>query len=138
MDAEVLIARYGLEPHPEGGRYREIYRLPDGAGGRGALSTIYYLLKRGEVSAWHRIDAVEIWQFHAGDPLRLDISTDGVDVVSTRLGVSPGTEPQVLVPEGAWQSAVPEGAWTLVGCTVVPAFEFDGFEMAPPEWQPGK
>ncbi len=137
MDAEVIITRYGLEPHPEGGNYREIYRVQDGSGGRGALSTIYYLLRQGETSAWHRIDAVEIWQFHAGDPLRLDISADGVGVASKRLGVAPGAEPQILVPVGAWQSAVSEGEWTLVGCTVVPAFEFDGFEMAPPEWQPG-
>ncbi len=137
MDADKIIARYGLTPHPEGGHYREIFRADAEEGGRGAVTTIYYLLRAGEVSAWHRVDAVEIWHYHAGDALRLELSPDGVEITSHRLGVGKGAWPQVVVPVGAWQSARPEGAWTLVGCTVAPAFEFAGFELAPPGWRPG-
>ena len=138
MNADEIIARYGLVPHPEGGHYRETYRaLPEG-GGRGAVTSIYYLLRAGEVSHWHRIDAVEIWHYHAGAALRLDLSLDGVTTASHRLGVDDGAWPQVTVPVRAWQSARSEGAWTLVGCTVAPAFAFAGFELAAPGWQPGK
>ncbi len=138
MNADEIIARYGLAPHPEGGHYRETYRaLPEG-GGRGAVTSIYYLLRAGEVSHWHRIDAVEIWHYHAGAVLRLDLSLDGVTTASHRLGVDDGAWPQVAVPVRAWQSARSEGAWTLVGCTVAPAFAFAGFELAPPGWRPGK
>ena len=138
MDADEIIARYGLAPHPEGGHYREIFRASAEVGGRGAVTSIYYLLRAGETSAWHRVDAVEIWHYHAGDALRLELSLDGVKTTSHRLGVDVGAWPQVVVPVGAWQSARPEGAWTLVGCTVAPAFEFAGFELAPPGWQPDR
>ena len=138
MDADEIIARYGLAPHPEGGHYREIFRASAEVGGRGAVTSIYYLLRAGETSAWHRVDAVEIWHYHAGDALRLELSLDGVETTSHRLGVDVGAWPQVVVPVGAWQSARPEGAWTLVGCTVAPAFEFAGFELAPPGWQPDR
>ena len=138
MDADEIIARYGLTPHPEGGHYREIYRAQVEDGGRGAVTSIYYLLRAGETSAWHRVDAVEIWHYHAGDALRLELSLDGVETTRHRLGVGEGAWPQVVVSVGAWQSARPEGAWTLVGCTVAPAFEFAGFELAPPGWQPGE
>ncbi len=137
MEADEIIARYRLAPHPEGGHYRETFRAPAAGGGRGAVTSICYLLKAGEVSAWHRVDAVEIWNFHAGDALRLALSPDGVETASHRLGVDAGAEPQVAVPAGAWQSARSEGAWTLVGCTVAPAFTFAGFELAPPGWRPG-
>ena len=137
MNADEIIARYGLAPHPEGGHYRETFRAVAEDGGRGAVTSIYYLLRAGEISAWHRIDAVEIWHYHAGDPLRLDLSPDGVETVSRRLGAGDGAWPQVAVPVGAWQSARSEGAWTLVGCTVAPAFAFSGFELAPPGWRPG-
>ena len=137
MDADEIIARYELTPHPEGGHYREIYRAQAEDGGRGAVTSIYYLLRAGEVSAWHRVDAVEIWHYHAGDALRLELSLDGVATTSHRLGIDDNAWPQVTVPVGAWQSARPDGAWTLVGCTVAPAFEFAGFELAPPGWRPG-
>ena len=138
MNADEIIARYGLVPHPEGGHYRETYRAQPEGGGRGAVTSIYYLLRAGEVSHWHRIDAVEIWHYHAGAALRLDLSLDGVATTSHRLGVGDGAWPQVTVPVRAWQSARSEGAWTLVGCTVAPAFAFAGFELAPPGWRPGK
>lgn len=85
MDAGEVARRYRLAPHPEGGRYREVFRAPAPPGGRGAVTAIYYLLEAGEVSAWHRIDAVEIWCHHAGAPLRLDVSEDGVAVETRRL-----------------------------------------------------
>ena len=138
MDADEIIARYALTPHPEGGHYREIFRASAEDEGRGAVTSIYYLLRAGEVSAWHRIDAVEIWHYHAGAPLRLELSLDGVAKTTHCLGVSDGAWPQVAVPAGAWQSARSDGAWTLAGCTVAPAFEFAGFELAPPGWHPGR
>lgn len=134
-EAEALIARLGLRPHPEGGHYVETYRDQPQGGGRGAVTAIYYLLKAGEKSHWHRVDATEIWHFHAGGPLRLRISEDGKTV---RDMVLDGGNPQGVVPPHAWQAAEPLGEWVLVGCTVAPAFEFAGFEMAPPQWQPGE
>jgi uncharacterized protein len=139
MSAADIIAALDLKPHPEGGHYRETFRHVPPQGGRGAMTAIYYLLQDGEVSAWHRVDAAEIWHFYAGAPLAWSIFTDDTAVATVSLGaaIANGERPQILVPEGAWQSARSRGAWTLVGCTVGPAFEFAGFEMAPPGWQPG-
>ncbi len=137
MDADDVIARYRLEPHPEGGHYRETFRASATAGGRGAVSAIYYLLGAGDTSAWHRIDAVEIWHHYAGAPLRLSLWSEGRTATERLLGSVAAAEPHVVVPAGCWQSADSLGEWTLVGCTVAPAFEFSGFELAPPGWQPG-
>ena len=138
MSAAEVVAALRLEPHPEGGFYRETFRDPDPPGGRGAMTSILYLLELGEVSAWHRVDAVEAWSFHAGDPLVLTISENGHDAASYHLGpdISRGQHPQVIVPKGAWQTAESLGRWTLVGCVVAPAFRFEGFELAPPDWRP--
>lgn len=140
MTAREIIAILDLEPHPEGGHYRETWRGPAGADGRAVGTAIYFLLAAGERSAWHRIDATEIWHWYAGDPLVLTISTDGADSAATRLGrrLRGGEVPQAVVPAGAWQMAETLGDWTLVGCTVFPGFEFSGFEMAPHGWQPAK
>ena len=137
-DADAIIARLGLEPHPEGGHFREIYRDPADGDTRGAVTSIYFLLRAGEVSHWHRIDATEIWAYHAGAPLTLSIAPEGGDVATHRIGPNPeqGQTPQAVVPPQAWQSARTLGTWTLVGCMVAPAFRFDGFELAPPEWHP--
>jgi predicted cupin superfamily sugar epimerase len=138
--ADAVIAALGLAPHPEGGHFREVYRHEPAGGGRGDCTSIYYLLRAGERSAWHRVtDAVEIWQFHAGDPLALSISGDGKTVETHLLGagLAAGARPQAVVPAGAWQSAESKGDWTLVGCTVAPAFLFESFEMAPEGWEPG-
>lgn len=138
--AETIIARLGLQPHPEGGHYAETWRhVPEG-GGRGAGTAIYYLLRAGERSHWHRVDATEIWHYHAGDPLRLILSEDGREQRGVLLGpdIGAGHAPQVIVPPLCWQAAEPMGDWTLVGCTVSPAFEFAGFEMAPKGWSPGQ
>jgi predicted cupin superfamily sugar epimerase len=148
MDADEIISRLALSPHPEGGHYRETFReRPPGAGteagtdaGRGAVSVIYYLLRRGERSAWHRIDATEIWHHYAGAPLRLALSADGLSARSLLLGTdfAAGAVAHAVVPAGTWQAAESLGAWTLVGCTVAPAFAFAGFELAPAGWTPGE
>jgi uncharacterized protein len=138
-EADDIIARLGLQPHPEGGHYRETFRDAAPDGGRAASTAIYFLLKRGERSHWHRVDAVEIWHYHAGAPLRLDIA-DGDKRESIVLGPSLGTgeRPQGIVPMHAWQAAESLGDWTLVGCTVAPGFEFAGFELAPKGWTPDR
>jgi uncharacterized protein len=136
--AQEVIRLLGLAPHPEGGHYRETFRDPRQIDGRAASTAIYFLLAAGEVSRWHRVDAVEIWHWHAGAPLELSISADGKMVTIGRLGsnLAADERPQVVVPAGAWQSARSLGDWTLVGCTVAPGFEFARFEMAPPGWHP--
>ncbi len=132
--ADEVIARLGLEPHPEGGHYRETFRDIPPAGGRGAVTVIYYLLREGERSAWHRIDAAEIWHFYAGAPLELVIANaDGRKALILGTDFAAGMTAHGVVPAFAWQSARSLGAWTLVGCTVAPAFEFQGFELASPE-----
>jgi hypothetical protein len=134
-----VVARLGLQPHPEGGWYAETWRHEPGAGGGRASGTaIYYLLEAGQRSHWHRVDATEIWHFYAGDPLRLRIHAGDGPTRDVLLGtdLAAGQLPQAIVPEAAWQSAEPTGAWTLVGCTVSPGFSFDGFELAPPGWSP--
>jgi predicted cupin superfamily sugar epimerase len=139
-EAAAIIQALGLKPHPEGGHYRETFRdVPEG-GGRGAMTAIYYLLKAREESAWHRVDAAEIWHWYAGAPLRLRIAAADEPVRDSTLGpnIGTGARPQIIVPVKAWQSAHSLGAWTLVGCTVGPAFEFSGFELAPLGWFPAK
>ena len=139
LQAEDVVRLLDLAPHPEGGFYRETYRDRPPGGGRGASTAIYYLLRAGEVSAWHRVlDAAEVWHFYAGGPLLLSVSPDGRRTEVHRLGpdLATGERPQAVVPAGAWQAARPLGAWTLAGCTVAPGFEFASFEMAPPGWEP--
>ncbi|HYC63948.1 MAG TPA: cupin domain-containing protein [Reyranellaceae bacterium] len=137
LTAEEIIARLGLRPHPEGGRFTESFRSP--GEGRTAGTAIYYLLRAGERGHWHRIDADEIWHFYAGAPLELSLSDDGRTVRHLRLGIdlALGERPQIAVPKSVWQAARSLGVWTLVGCTVAPAFDYAGFELAPPGWQPG-
>lgn len=134
--AEAVIAALGLVQHPEGGWFRETFRDIAVDGGRGASTAIYYLLRAGEVSRWHRID--EVWHWYAGAPLLLSVSSDGRASEERRLGddIAGGQRPQAVVPARAWQSARSTGAWTLVGCTVAPAFEFASFELAPRGWEP--
>ena len=134
-----VIARLGLEPHPEGGHYRETFRDSGcDANGRSRSTAIYFLLARGERSHWHRIDAVEVWHYYAGDALTLRIA-DGSETRIITLGrdIAAGEAPQAIVPAHAWQAAESTGEWTLVGCTVAPGFEFAKFELAPKGWHPG-
>jgi uncharacterized protein len=148
LTVAAMVALFDLAPHPEGGFYRETYRDPlKDAAGRAASTAIYFLLPVGTVSAWHRIDAVEIWHFYAGAPLVLSLYADGAHVTTQRLGsrLAAGDRPQCIVAAGVWQSAeaapstehaAPLPPWSLVGCTVAPGFDFAGFELAPPGWQP--
>ena len=138
MDADAIIAHLGLEPHPEGGHYRETWRHPSADGERSAGTAIYFLLRAGECSHWHRVDAAEIWHFYAGAPLELEIAVEGSGTERVLLGpeLSAGQRPQAIVPANAWQAARSTGDFTLVGCTVSPGFEFAGFELAPPGWLP--
>ena len=138
MTPEDIIRTLGMQPHPEGGHFVETWRDPPADGGRGAGTAIYYLLQAGEHSHWHRVDAAEIWHWYAGGPLALTISPDGHDAEAHHLGpeILAGQKPQMVVPKDHWQTAESLGAWTLVGCTVCPAFQFEGFELAPPDWRP--
>lgn len=138
-EAGRLIAALGLQPHPEGGWFRETFRDADTVGGRARSTAILFLLKAGEASRWHRIDAVEIWHWHRGGPLELRTAAEGSPPALRRLGpdIEAGQTPQAIVPAGAWQAARPLGAYTLVGCTVAPGFEFAGFELAADGFEPG-
>lgn len=137
MDAGEVIERLSLVPHPEGGWYRETWRDLPADGGRGAGSAIYFLLDGHEHSHWHRVDAAEAWHHYAGAPVELAI-VEGDDHLVLTLGpdLAAGQEPQGVVPARAWQAARPVGGWALVGCTVSPAFDFSGFELAPDGWAP--
>jgi predicted cupin superfamily sugar epimerase len=136
--AAEIIAQLGLKPHPEGGYYRETFRdLRTDADGRARSTAIYFLIARGERSHWHRIDAVEIWHYYAGEALTLKIADDDGQW-SFKLGpnLAAGEQPQAVVRPHTWQSAASTGDWTLVGCTVAPGFEFATFELAPKDWEP--
>jgi predicted cupin superfamily sugar epimerase len=130
-EADEVIDALALQRHPEGGWFRETWREP-------ASTAIYYLLRAGERSHWHRVDATEVWHFYAGEALELSLSPDGRTVDHHVLGadIGAGQRPQVVVPAGTWQAARPLGRWALAGCTVAPAFQFSGFELAPPDWEP--
>ena len=133
MTADEIVQTLRLERHPEGGHFAETWRHRAEHGGRGAGTAIYYLLREGERSAWHRVDAAEIWHFYAGSPLELRIEKKA-HILGPDLDAD--QRPQRVVPAHAWQSARSLGAWTLVGCTVSPAFELAGFELAPTDWEP--
>ena len=138
LSADAVAEALELTPHPEGGRYRETWRDEPGDGTRGAGTSILFLLSAGERSHWHRVDAAEGWHWHAGAPLTLSIADgDGRHDLALGADLMAGERPQAVVPPGAWQAAESQGAWTLVGCTVAPAFDFAGFELAPPGWEPG-
>lgn len=130
-----IIETLNLQPHPEGGWYVETWR--DTTKPRATGTAIYFLLEAHQTSHWHRVDATEIWHWYAGHPLALHIH-DGDKTKVMRLGpnLAGGERPQVIVPANAWQKAAPVGGWVLVGCTVSPGFEFEGFELAEPGWTP--
>lgn len=127
MTADDIIDMLGLAPHPEGGFYRETFRDPHAIDGRSVGTAIYFLLRAGEASRLHRVDAAEIWHHYAGAPLKLTVGDKDI-----RLGtdLAAGERPQAVVPAGVWQAAQSLGVWTLVGCTVAPGFEFSAFELA--------
>ena len=138
LSAAEVIRKLSLAPHPEGGYFRETFRDARAVDGTRAASTaIYFLLARGERSHWHRVDAVEVWHYYAGDALMLQIADDGGQRrVTLGSDLVAGEVPQAVVPAHAWQAAQSSGEWTLVGCTVAPGFEFAKFELAAPGWSP--
>lgn len=138
LDPRELIETLGLQPHPEGGFFREIFRDAPLDGRRGASTAIYYLLAPGERSHWHRVDADEAWHWYGGGALALRLSAEGAGVETLHLGpdLAAGQRPFAMVPRGWWQAAAPVEGWVLCGCTVSPAFTFEGFEMAPSGWEP--
>jgi predicted cupin superfamily sugar epimerase len=144
MTADELIESLDLIPHPEGGWYRETWRAEAGEGERAAASAVYYVIKPGEKSQWNRVDAHEIWLWHGGDPVDLFIAATEADQPRTvRLGgrVTESEVPQVIVPAGHWQSAAAvagEAGYAFISCIVAPAFDFGGYELALPGWEPGR
>jgi len=137
--AQDIVDLLGLEPHPEGGYYKQMF-ADTASDGRPHSTAIYYLLEGGPAGRWHRVDSAEIWHYYAGAPLRLTISPDGVTTSEQILGpdLFDGQRPQIVIPRGEWQSAQSLGNWTLVGCTVAPGFDFQFFEMAEDGWEPGR
>jgi uncharacterized protein len=133
MSAEAIIAKLGLQPHPEGGWYRETWKGPL-VEGRASGTAILFLLKAGERSHWHRVDADEIWLWHAGVPLILSMGQERATDMRLGPDVLGGDLVQAVVPAGWWQAARSLDDWTLVSCTVSPGFRFEGFELAPPGW----
>jgi len=135
LSAATVIEALALQPHPDGGHYRETWRDAPADGTRGAGTAMLFLLREHESSHWHQVDAVELWLWQAGAPLLLRIGA----TAGWRLGpaLDAGERLQCLVPRDCWQSARSLGHWTLCSCIVAPAFSFDGFELAPPGWEPG-
>ena len=140
INALEIIRLLGLQPHPEGGHFRETFRdSRQTEGGRAASTLIYFLLSNGERSHWHRIDAAETWHFYAGYPLRLELAAtrEGpIERFTLGIDLMAGERPQAVVPAHFWQAAQSLGDWTLVGCTVAPGFDFSSFELAPKDWSP--
>ncbi len=136
--ARETIDALGLQPHPEGGWYRETWRAPPGPDGRSRGTAIHFLLEHGQRSHWHRVDAAELWLHQGGGMLRLEIAgPDGVETLELSSRVGAGARNQAVVPPGAWQAAGTDDDWALAACVVVPGFEFAGFELAPEGWTPG-
>jgi predicted cupin superfamily sugar epimerase len=160
LTAEDVIRLLDLKPHPEGGYFRETFRDARAVEGKRSASTaIYFLLARAQRSHWHRVDAAEIWHWHAGAPLALEIAQASTPQITQVIApeaaaviahaarverivlgsdLAAGERPQAIVPAQAWQAAQSLGDWTLVGCTVAPGFEFAAFELAPAGWAPGR
>jgi hypothetical protein len=135
MTADEIIARFGLQPHPEGGWYRQTWIAQAEGGARPSGTAILFLLRAGESSHWHKVDATEIWHFHAGAALELRMAPtlEGpAQAVTLGADLGAGHAPQAIVPSDWWQAARSLGEWSLVGCTVSPAFRFEGFELAAP------
>lgn len=138
LTAADVIRLLDLKPHPEGGHFRETFRDSRLVNGRAASTAIYFLLARGERSRWHRVDAAELWHYHAGAPLEIAPGEAGpIERITLGPDRARGARPQGVVPAHCWQAAESLGDWTLVGCTVAPGFEFAHFELAPQDWKPG-
>lgn len=137
--ASTVIAALGLARHPEGGWYRETLRAAAGPDGRSLATAIHFLLEAGQQSHWHRVDAIEIWCWHAGGAIDLRRAAAAGPIETIRLGgdVLAGDQCQAMIPAGDWQAAGAGDDWALVSCIVAPGFDFAGFELAPQGWEPG-
>ena len=118
-------------PHPEGGHFKESYRDNN-------ISLIYYLLKKNEKSHWHRLKKNEVLHFYDGDPLIVYSSKNGVTIEKTILNNNKNELSHLVIKSGTWFSMESKGEYSLIGCTVAPPFDYDDFELAPKEWEPGK
>lgn len=128
MDANEYIKKLKLEPHPEGGYYRQVFG--NDASGKKDISTIYYMLTDSDMSAFHRLHGVtEIWYYHAGEPLNIYVIDTGGELTVHNL--SPEGEMQVVIHPEQWFAAdIPsKKGFCLVGCSVAPAFTFENFEL---------
>ena len=132
-DSDKLIEQLEMNPHPEGGYYSESFRDRDNS-----VSLIYYLLKKGQRSHWHRLKKNEILHFYKGDPLSVHISADAKTTITKKLGssISSNENLHLVIHAGSWFSMNSEGDYSLIGCTVSPAFDYVDFELAPPNWEP--
>jgi len=139
LSASEIIRLLALEPHVEGGFYRQTFADTPDAFGRPVSTLIYYLLTDGQSGAWHKVDSAEVWHFYGGAPMLMRTSRDGKTLVEHVLGVdlAAGARPQLVIPASAWQQAQTMGEWSLVGCTVAPGFQFSKFVQAEPGWEPG-
>jgi uncharacterized protein len=138
-ESRQIIDRLHLSPHPEGGWYRETWRAEAAPGQRASATAILFLLEAGQRSHWHRVDANELWLWHAGHPLHLFIAPDGAGPVA-QIALGPeilaGQSPQAIVPPHHWQSTDADAGWALASCVVSPGFDFAGFTLAPFGWAP--
>ena len=134
-DSDKLIEQLEMNPHPEGGYYSESFRDENSS-----VSLIYYLLKKGQRSHWHRLTKNEILHFYKGDPLSIHISADAKTTITKKLGhgIADNENLHLVIPAGSWFSMNSEGNYSLIGCTVSPAFDYADFELAPPNWKPDK
>ena len=134
MTPAEIIDHLNLIPHPEGGHFHQTWVAESVPGERPTGTCIYFLLRAGEVSCWHRVDATEIWHFYAGSPIILSMAqtAEGPAVDHVLSPDLSSGQPQLIVPKGHWQAARSTGEYSLAGCTVSPGFQFDGFELAAP------
>jgi predicted cupin superfamily sugar epimerase len=133
INADEIIAHFELEPHPEGGWFRQTWQGPV-VDARASGTAILFLLTAQQSSHWHKVDADEIWLWHCGAPLVLSVGEPDGFARDMLLGpdMFNGQSPQIIVPRRMWQAAKTSQDWTLVSCTVSPGFQFSGFELAPP------
>ena len=129
--SDEIIKILHMIPHPEGGHFKESYRDKN-------ISLIYYLLKKNEKSHWHRLKKNEILHFYDGAPLIVYLSKNGVAVQEIILDNNKDASSHFVIKSGTWFSMKSKGNYSLIGCTVAPPFDYNDFELAPKEWEPGK
>ena len=131
--SDKLIKHLNMKPHREGGHFVESFRDKENN-----VSLIYYLLRKGEKSHWHKLTKNEILHYYDGDPLELYISTNKkkTEVYALGKNIENNEKLHIVVPLGSWFSMESKGNFSLIGCTVSPGFNYNDFELAPPDWKP--